>query len=63
MQTMFKVVYSLVVAILFVLSVILGTRTLYADPEEPQNRHSPGGAARTLSTATRTAAAPRQGGS
>lgn len=42
MQTVFKVAYSLVVAILFVLSVILGTRTLYAEPEEPLHRHSPG---------------------
>jgi lipopolysaccharide export LptBFGC system permease protein LptF len=42
MQTVFKVVYSLVVAILFVLTVILGTRTLYAEPEEPQYRYSPG---------------------
>jgi len=41
MQTVFKVVYSLVVAILFVLSVILGTRTLYAEPEEPQYLYPP----------------------
>jgi len=41
MQTVFKVVYSLVVAILFVLSVILGTRTLYAEPEEPLYRYPP----------------------
>ena len=36
MQTAFKVVYSLVVAILFVLFVILGTMTFYAEPENPQ---------------------------
>jgi len=41
MQTVFKVVYSLVVAILFILSVILGTRTLYAEPEMPQYRYPP----------------------
>jgi len=36
MQTVFKVVYSLVVAILFVLFVILGVRTFYDEPDEPQ---------------------------
>ena len=41
MQTVFKVVYSLVVAILLVLSVILGTRTLYAEPDEPQYQYAP----------------------
>lgn len=41
MQTVFKVVYSLVVAILFVLSVILGTRTLYAEPDPPLYRYPP----------------------
>ena len=41
MQTVFKVVYSLVVAILFVLSVILGTRTLYAEPDTPQYQYPP----------------------
>jgi hypothetical protein len=37
MQTVFKVVYSLVVAILFVLFVILGVRTFYDEPDEPQD--------------------------
>jgi len=41
MQTVFKVVYSLVVAILLVLSVILGTRTLYAEPDEPRYQYPP----------------------
>jgi len=39
MQTVFKVVYSLVVAILLVLSVILGTRTLYAEPDQLQYQY------------------------
>jgi len=41
MQTVFKVVYSLVVAILFILSVILGTRTLYAEPDMPLYQYPP----------------------
>ena len=36
MQTLFKLAYSLTVAILLVLFVILGTRTLYDEPESPQ---------------------------
>ena len=35
MQTAFKLAYSLVVAILLVLFVILGTRTFYEEPEPP----------------------------
>ena len=35
MQTLFKLAYSLTVAILIVLFVILGTRTFYGEPEEP----------------------------
>ncbi len=35
MQTAFKLAYSLTVAILFVLFVILGTRTFYDEPEGP----------------------------
>ena len=35
MQTLFKLTYSLVVAILFILLVILGIRTFYDEPEEP----------------------------
>ena len=35
MQTLFKLTYSLVVAILFILFVILGIRTFYDEPEEP----------------------------
>src|SRR3990172_9586603 len=37
MPTAFRVVYSLVVAILFLLFVILGTNTFYAVPEEPES--------------------------
>src|SRR3972149_901246 len=36
MQTLFKLGYSLTVGILLVLSVILGTRTFYDEPEEPR---------------------------
>jgi hypothetical protein len=36
MQTLFKLAYSLTVAILVVLFVILGTRTFYGEPEEPR---------------------------
>ena len=35
MQTLFKLTYSLVVAILFILLVILGIRTFYDEPEDP----------------------------
>lgn len=35
MQTVFRIAYSLAVAILFVLFVILGTRTFYEEPEAP----------------------------
>ena len=35
MQTLFKLAYSLTVAILLVLFVILGTRTFYDEPESP----------------------------
>ena len=35
MQIVFRLAYSLVVAILFVLFVILGTRTFYDEPEPP----------------------------
>lgn len=35
MQIVFRLVYSLAVAILFVLFVILGTRTFYAEPDDP----------------------------
>jgi hypothetical protein len=35
MQTAFKLAYSLTVAILLVLFVILGTRTFYDEPESP----------------------------
>ena len=35
MQTLFKLSYSLTVAILLVLFVILGTRTFYDEPESP----------------------------
>ncbi len=35
MQTAFRIAYSLVVAILFVLFVVLGIRTFYAEPEAP----------------------------
>ncbi len=34
MQTLFKLAYGLAVAILFVLFVILGTRTFYDEPAE-----------------------------
>ena len=36
MTTVFRVAYSLAVAILFVLFVILGTRTFYEAPELPE---------------------------
>ena len=36
MQTLFKLGYSLTVGILLVLFVILGTRTFYDEPKEPQ---------------------------
>ncbi len=36
MQIVFRLAYSLAVAILFVLFVILGTRTFYSEPESPQ---------------------------
>ena len=35
MTTVFRVAYSLAVAILFVLFVILGTRTFYSEPDDP----------------------------
>ena len=35
MQTLFKLSYSLTVAIMLVLFVILGTRTFYDEPEDP----------------------------
>ncbi len=35
MQTLFKLTYSLVVAILFILFVILGIRTFYDEPVDP----------------------------
>jgi hypothetical protein len=35
-QVAFKLGYSLVVAILFILFVVLGTRTFYAEPEGPE---------------------------
>jgi hypothetical protein len=35
-QAAFKLGYSLVVAILFILFVVLGTRTFYAEPEGPE---------------------------
>ena len=35
MQTLFKLSYSLVVAIMFILLVILGTRTFYDEPNSP----------------------------
>ncbi len=41
MQTLFKLAYDLAVAILFVLFVILGTRTFYAEPEAPPYPTSP----------------------
>ncbi len=37
MQTLFKLTYSLVVAILFILLVILGIRAFYDEPEEPSH--------------------------
>ena len=43
MQTAFKLGYSLVVALLFVLLVILGTRTFYEEPEGPQSTFPFGG--------------------
>lgn len=36
MQTVFRIAYSLTVAILLILTVILGTRTLYPEPERPR---------------------------
>ncbi len=36
MQTVFRVIYSLVVAVMFLLFVILGTQAFYAAPEEPE---------------------------
>jgi len=36
MQTLFKLAYSLTIAILVVLFVILGTRTFYGEPDEPR---------------------------
>lgn len=36
MDTAFKVAYSLVVAVLFILMVILGQRTFYEEPQYPQ---------------------------
>ncbi|MDO8614486.1 MAG: hypothetical protein Q7T33_01960 [Dehalococcoidia bacterium] len=36
MQIVFRLAYSLAVAILFVLFVILGTRTFYSEPEYPR---------------------------
>jgi len=43
MQVAFKAVYSLVVAGLFVLVVILGTMTFYAEPDQPQYQYPKGG--------------------
>ena len=40
MQTLFKLTYSLVVAILFILLVILGIRAFYDEPEAPEFRAS-----------------------
>ncbi len=40
MKTLFKLTYSLVVAILFILLVILGIRTFYDEPEAPEFRAS-----------------------
>jgi len=37
MQTLFKLAYSLTVAILLILFVILGTRTFYDEPDSPLN--------------------------
>src|SRR2546428_8525511 len=42
MDTVFKVGYSLVVAILLVLVVILGTRTFYSEPSGPSG-YNPAG--------------------
>src|SRR3970040_636419 len=44
MPTAFKVAYSLAVAILLVLFVVLGTRTFYDEPEQPEQPagYSPG---------------------
>ena len=36
MPTLFKLTYSLVVAILFILLVILGIRAFYDEPEAPE---------------------------
>lgn len=41
MQNAFRVSYSLAVAILFVLFVILGTMTFYDEPEQPEYPASP----------------------
>jgi hypothetical protein len=43
MQIVFRLAYSLAVAILFILFVILGIRTIYPEPESPfdQYRYSP----------------------
>jgi len=41
MATAFKMAYSLVVAIMLVLFVILGTRTFYDEPADPQFDSSP----------------------
>src|SRR3990172_5310380 len=41
MPTAFKVAYSLVVAILLVLFVILGTRTFYDEPDSPTDSFLP----------------------
>ncbi len=41
MQIVFRLAYSLVVAILFVLFVILGTRTFYDEPEPPSYPNRP----------------------
>ena len=41
MQTLFKLAYSLTVAILLVLFVILGTRTFYDEPADPKFDSSP----------------------
>jgi hypothetical protein len=38
MTTAFKLGYSLVVAIMFILLVILGTRTFYDEPNSPEGR-------------------------
>ena len=43
MQTLFKLTYSLVVAILFILLVILGIRTFYDEPEAQSTQHDPSG--------------------